>query len=331
MDHQKKLITKSESDLIVYEQVFPGVDLQYKLSGNSLKENIVLANRSAARSFSFDLKVKQLTAVLEDNCILLEDKNGNVMYTMKAPYMSDAEGKVSSEIVLGLSGNGNHYTVTLTPDMAWLNSAAYPVVIDPVVGKVMDYHQIDNTFVFSARPNSNEAYQYGSVVVGRESSSYGNARGICKFTLPTGITSSDRVVQANLNLEKYRCEGSGNTAVTVKVHQITSNIAVSTAIWNSLGNNWNPTVLDSQVITKQKKLNGQSKNNYPVIFDVTSAVQDWYQNGNNYGLALISDNENSAYQYASFFTSRLTNVQEHQKPSLVMRKSLVENNTFFFV
>ena len=66
----RKASAKNQSGLLTYEGLQPGVDVTYQLIGNSVKENLILANRTAAKSFTFSLAVDGLHPSLENNRLL---------------------------------------------------------------------------------------------------------------------------------------------------------------------------------------------------------------------------------------------------------------------
>ncbi|MBQ7637824.1 MAG: DNRLRE domain-containing protein, partial [Clostridia bacterium] len=291
-DAERKLAVRSQSELVRYEDILPYVDMEYRINGNGVKENICLKDKRAATGFSFSLKTDNLQIALENNEIVLS-RNGESIFTISAPYMIDAEGHRNNNLKLELSGGHNQYNVTLLPDTEWLETAAYPVIIDPVLSKYMSYSEIHSTSVTSTGYN---LYETGAIVVGRESTYYGFSRGYFKFDLPEQFTSADRVIQAQLQLHTRHLDGAG--PVTVNVRKVVNNFNLSTATWSTVVNCCeNGPVIDSYTVSQ----NGV----YPVAFDITTAVRSWYQDGANYGLEFISDGESSLdYRYADFYTER---------------------------
>lgn len=59
------------------------------------------------------------------------DDAGSVTLTVESPWMQDADGHLSTDLVVALTPQGPDYVYTLTPDPAWLANARYPVLIDP--------------------------------------------------------------------------------------------------------------------------------------------------------------------------------------------------------
>lgn len=122
------------TDEIIYENVYENVDLQYIVSSNGFKENIILKNATAQNSFVVNYNIGDLVAkAVAENEIQLLDGN-EVIYVISAPVMYDAEGNTSSEIELNITKNKNgKLRFEIVPDKTWLANATYPVVIDPYV------------------------------------------------------------------------------------------------------------------------------------------------------------------------------------------------------
>lgn len=130
---QKLMTLNKLSSKVLYADILDGVDLEYVLDGGSVKENIIVKEKKAAYSYSFTLKLNNLTAELAGNEILLKDGE-EVFYTIPAPYMYDAAGAYSDAAEYALTNNGNgKYTLTVTADTEWINASdrAFPVTIDP--------------------------------------------------------------------------------------------------------------------------------------------------------------------------------------------------------
>ena len=299
----KKLVVNDVNGCVTYEDILPGVTLQYFIYDGSIKENIIFQNEESAGPLQFSLQTNKFTVTLEDNIILFANADGETAFAMSAPWMMDSNGVMSDKITLGLTGSGNHYVVTVTPDAGWLEDATYPVTVDPAIFKTpQGSSAIKSVYVTSKTPTAEGVYNYGSVYVGREASAYENCRAGMWFSLPDGITSADQVVAANLYLTPRRFEPENSSlSITVNAHQITSSLNFSTVTWNQFNGQYSSIVSDSQVVTLAHK---QNKTHIP--FDITGMVQDWYQNGNNYGVAFVSENENSTYNYVTFHTDHDT-------------------------
>lgn len=125
-----------KDNAILYNQVYDGVDVQYTVLGQSIKEDIVLYKPAEQKEYTYELKIPGLQAELKDNqvCLYPEDKTiDEAEYILEAPSMEDAAGEVSFHIILSLREEEGRTFLTVTPDAQWLADEArqYPVRIDP--------------------------------------------------------------------------------------------------------------------------------------------------------------------------------------------------------
>ena len=107
---------------VYYRNVFADTDLQYILSSVGIKENIILKSNSAPHSFTVQYRIGELTAEQEsDKSILLKDGEGNTVYTIEAPVMTDAAGISSDNVTVQIRELKNKkMTVEITADQKWL-------------------------------------------------------------------------------------------------------------------------------------------------------------------------------------------------------------------
>lgn len=132
-----------------YKDIYDGIDLEYILTGNNIKENIIVNTKQEGYVYTFELKLNKLSAELEDNSIILSDYDtGEQIYVIPAPYMYDANGEISTGVEYSLTQNNKwKYTFIVSANEEWINSEerAFPVTIDPTV--VVNAGRTD-TFVY---------------------------------------------------------------------------------------------------------------------------------------------------------------------------------------
>ena len=118
---------------IVYSNAYNNVDLQYITTTVGIKENLILKNSRSQSEFEIQYKIDSLTAKqIDDKRIDLYDKSNNIIYTIAAPYMIDAGGKISTQLSLKiLQQKDNELIVKLSADKDFLMDCKYPAVIDP--------------------------------------------------------------------------------------------------------------------------------------------------------------------------------------------------------
>lgn len=147
-----------------------GVSLRYSVSQHKIKEDIIIASRSAATDFVTTLDVGALTAAAQDDgSVLLVDEYGNTAYTVGVPYLYDADYNVSYDVAVTVEQTGSVCRITYAPNREWLDDTnrAYPVVLDPTVTSSEYYANIVDTYVTQADSNNHSAE--GNLVVGIKS------------------------------------------------------------------------------------------------------------------------------------------------------------------
>ena len=125
-----------KENAILYNQVYDGIDVQYTVLDDSVKEDIILRKQTEQTSFAYELNIPGLKAELKDNQVYLypEEKGiEDAEYILEAPSMEDAAGAVSFRITLNLEEKDGKQILTVLPDTEWLQSEEreYPVRIDP--------------------------------------------------------------------------------------------------------------------------------------------------------------------------------------------------------
>ncbi len=271
---QKMTNIENLSSTVIYQDVWQGVDVEYIVTSNHMKENVIVKKAADSYSYEFTLGLNGLTAKLENGSILLCDsKTEEAVYHIPAPYMYDAEGALSYDVDYTLTNTGNgKYQFTLTADTEWINAPerVFPVVIDP---SLLDIGQTEDTYVTSANPTQTNRLAHELLVSSTEETYYRFATP----TLPEGINITSATVKF-----PYYFSSSNNTYVTVNLYQITSDWSESYVKWNT-----KPSVSSACLDTADLYANGAiSTAPQYATFSATNYVRSWYTGTANYGFAL---------------------------------------------
>ena len=152
---------KNLGETVLYENVYPNVDLVYEAYSYDIKESIILNAPVEQNAFIFELHLRNLTPQAEnDGSFLLLDQNSQPIYEIPAPYMYDAEGHYSDAVTHTLTPMGeDKYYLTVTADQTFLDAASYPVYIDPTLAKISTTNgdAIRSTYIISGKPNLTRA------------------------------------------------------------------------------------------------------------------------------------------------------------------------------
>ncbi len=294
-----------------YNDILKNMNLEYVLVGTELKENIILNSVKVPSQFSFVLTASSsLFAKEAEGQVYFENADGETIFRMSEAMMYDANGVESTDIKVTLSTiseteDSHQYKLTITPSAGWLKdkTRVYPVVLDPTISTTQSSAAISDAHINSESPNTN----YGTssaMVVGTNSS--GSSRAYMKFTLPTQIQKSDRIVAAELGL----CPNTSNPYTIFNGGQIsaapTMYMFAPTKSWDASNLTWNnkPEYNSSETIdySKIEIVNGAAKIDW-YTWDITSMVEKWYDGtAPNYGV-MIKDTESVQYSKRAYFHS----------------------------
>lgn len=144
---------------VLYEDIIEGIDLEYILVGNDIKENIIVKENFESYSFTFALDLDGLYPQLTPggSVLLLDTETNAEKYVIPSPFMYDANNVISFDVSYDLSQENGKWFLTVTADEDWCNAAgrSFPITIDPSI-KVTS--GVQDTYISSAYPTTN----YGS-------------------------------------------------------------------------------------------------------------------------------------------------------------------------
>jgi RHS repeat-associated protein len=201
-----KILTKT-SQSVQYEQIMNGVAVEYIVTGSSVKENIILDKYVKDFSLSFTYSLTNLSLVLRDEgYYAFVNRDMEEVFRLDNLYMFDAKGEESFDVVLRVEDekDGN-YKVTVIPDSKWLETATYPVTIDPTISSATGALSINDTFV---RENSTANYSRATYMYlcRAQTNQY---KGLINFALPSYLLNK-HITYAHLQLTK-RIQTEGRT------------------------------------------------------------------------------------------------------------------------
>ena len=189
---EEKLNLKNiSSGIIQYENILEGIDLQYNIISNSIKENIVLKDRTAIEQsivFEFNTDNLKMEKIENGKIIFCEKDKEEVLFFLDLPYMYDSKNEMSEDIETKLEEKNNKYTLTVIPNKEWLEDEAreYPIVIDPTVETSLNYQNIQDTYIFNGDTGYPTRHEAHILRVGSNNTlaSKNPTRSLIKFNLP---------------------------------------------------------------------------------------------------------------------------------------------------
>lgn len=297
----EKLAQISNTTKVKYKNVFTSTDIEYILTSNDIKENIIVNKPKDDYEYSFRLTLTNLKPKLTETgeIILYDLSTGENKYIIPAPFMYDANGKYSYDVRYELIDSNSEYIIRIIADKEWINSSdrAFPLTIDPTIKASILF----DTYINSSSPATN----YGSSEELWISSSKISFLRCSMPTLPSGCQFSS----ARLYVYYYYYSNVTSNSITAGAYQILNS-------WNETGSNgltWNIANQNTNMGISTTRLStgnlSGSRGAYidsPQItsFDVTAAADSWYNSSSsNYGIALkYETGTNSAVILKSYET-----------------------------
>ncbi len=291
---------------VVYPDILPGVDLQYDLMGQNIKETILVNETQTSYAYDFNISLTGLTPAMQtDGSILLNNAQGEAIYQIPTPYMTDAAGNYSDAVEYTVEQTTGGIILTVTADADWINAAerTLPVAIDPALIVITGSLQTDiiSTYTDEDEPNSTK---YGSQMY--LGSNYGKANhGYLYFAALPEIPANCSVVNATISLYKMGYDNGGINSFYGVMQPVTAGIPVKTdtsdyATW--LRNlTWNGALELSLGEVEDYALLQPTDSGAYITWNITRSVTQWY----NVGEAQSRGNRFMAFkpQYSSTVTA----------------------------
>ena len=288
-----------------YKNIYDGIDLEYVLVGNNIKENIIVNEKQESYEFSFEIKLSKLNAELINNAVVLTDSTtGEQVYEIPAPYMLDANGEYSSDVEYTLTENGKwKYTLTVTANPEWINDTEreFPVKIDPTVLANPEKENIIDTFIMDGVDYSSLTY----MIVG-DFMQYNNVPGFVKFNSMPNISAGNVLLNAKFTMFLCGIENYDGINFSLGVYEADS-------VWDQNS---------AQELDPDKSYYvGDVLDNVPVleegeyVWEITTLYKKW-ENGNiNNGICIKTTNLSASNEVGVRIVTA-----EHSEP--VMRPNL---------
>lgn len=299
------------SSSLLYENVYDSVDLKYEVFGYNIKESIIVNQQRDCYEFSFVMQLDGLMPIMqEDGSILLVDDEQTPIYIIPAPYMIDSSNTYSDAAAYTLDNLADgKYLLCVEADAEWMNTAQFPVAIDPTIFKLQSSNPLSWSYIFSGNPAT--TYSGTSHYIGYTALNNGGEYQIITHinTLPS-LPAGSVVTNAAINVRHstFSNDSSANYMM-MEAHRLTIDKSSGQTYDNWLKNmTWNnvhpggATNYNSR-IEDFTKLTSSTTRTY-IALDLTRAVRDWYQNGTqNRTLLLKSDCSSSKRIASTLYTS----------------------------
>ena len=158
--HKKKFEGVKRTDTLVFSGVQEGADYEYCVTGNGVKENIVIKEKADTYSYSFVVHQENVTAEYDEvnkHIAFISNETGKEVFFIPSPFMTDQNGAISTEVFYEVKNTANSDMIlNIVADNEWINAEerAFPVVIDPQIqlsgASGMNTYSWDSGSIYSA-------------------------------------------------------------------------------------------------------------------------------------------------------------------------------------
>ena len=265
----ERIENHKEFTQVIYEGIRADMDIVYTMQGDQFKEDIVIHSANAAKNAVVLLCDDYYYHIEDDGRVVSEGKNGESSpFAFAAPVAWDADDK-PIPVQVELFGSRMSYII----DDAALNTAAYPITIDPTVSTSSGIEWA--TF----NSNTNEPADSSSMYSGKTSSKEWAT--VLRMTNLNwdGMHRSDTVTGAFLQIK----DRTGKNSNYVAAYQLLTDWNASNVTWNTLDCGSAGTSNHKHIapVMLDCKAGGGT-----IQLDITRAYRDWKDTGKNYGLLL---------------------------------------------
>ena len=277
-----------------YEQICPGVSVRYSLNGERLKEDILIDNADALNRAVIRLSDAFDYCVSEDGELLVCDREtGEIEFMMGVPIVYDANDRFTRAQVQLEDGVRMRYAL----DAEWLNAAAFPVTIDPVVITKVEDEAIEDAYIWKKYADSN----FGKAHLMRCGiGEGGESISLIRFKTLVNQRASDTILSAQLRTIAFaypsKTEYFGCYPIKTP--------------WTETGVTWNGMSPDNAEHIGSELLCYVTGTNSACYFDITNLYRSWYQkdeNGDsrNFGVALrYCGKSNASDKYVEWYAAK---------------------------
>ena len=290
IDEADAEISNNESK-ITYSDKKSNTDIQYVVTPNTVKENIIVSDASSVKeSYSFDIGIGSMEYSLEKDGSVIFTENDETKFSIPAPVMMDSKLNVSYNIAVSVVDNKNgSITLVYKPSLEWINSSdrVYPINIDPIILIEDNYlNWVEDTWVSYDTNNPNEAdcngYNDGIAAVVETTDLKGEV--YTKINPDAFSVFGNGKVITNAT---YAFGGALTSAGKLFLKEMLQPCNLQTVTYNT-----KPTSFGNVIDYYTSPLaEGESPDGLGLIhFDITEPLTRWMNGGTNNGFALLADN-----------------------------------------
>ncbi|WP_327695819.1 DNRLRE domain-containing protein [Streptomyces sp. NBC_00459] len=301
-----KLPTPTVKDATASYDLGEGQTLTATALAQGFSENVTLGSRPSDRSVSYriPLHLKGLTlAQAGSGHLLLKDSGGKLVAEAPAPMMWDSskdpasgesahQEQVTTKVETADDGT---QTLVLTPDAHFLDTATYPVTVDPTTTLAVTTDTWVQTPDYTDSQVSSQELKSGTYDSGSDV-----ARAYLKFDV-SKFAGTD-ITSATMKLYNYYSSTCSTSGAATQARRITSSWSSSSVTWSA-----QPTTTTTGVATNTGHWGYSSS--CPAAWsswNMQPIVQAWADGSANYGVQLRSADETDPTTWRRFRSANYT-------------------------
>lgn len=285
-DLRRNVLDLLDSEAI-YENILPGITLKCRVKSDSFKDEWIIATPDAAVPITLLLKIPNLIPQMQGNGeIHLIASNGEIPYVLPKPFMQDANAsEIPGFVAVSMQPVANQrdlWRITYTPDASWLNTAQFPIVLDPAVISKKHSTVMEDNYISSKYPSTVQEYGSGVIRITQGSSTWGTSKAFIRF-LDSGlpdIDSSYYITKAELTVKtaaksSYGLTNNPTAAASLYLKEVLGPWSDTSITYN------NAPALNDKALDYVYVESADTQ----YTFDISNLVRKWYT-GVNYGVGL---------------------------------------------
>jgi len=265
---------------VAYRKVMKNTSVSYDIFPEKVQEIVSINKKQKNKSLSFKLNTK-LNVKVKGKKVYFKTKKGRTKFTRMNTVITDANGVSTSKVKLSYSKKTR--TLKVTPDRKWWNSKKRKFPMEIRTAYLTDRHSRDVKVgaAYSGSPDSNFGYDKSLLLQPSKCVAFTRMSALSELK-----NKNVQIRDAALHIknEKTLKLGAGKT-FDIGIHKVKQNWSVNKLTYN---NRPAYEAGASALVGIQKAGRYQC--------DVTDIVKAWHAGEANYGVALVADNSNRAYQ-----------------------------------
>jgi len=297
IDDANRSKLRKQNNELTYNGILPNLNMDYIVTANGVKENIILNNEQAPSEINYAIKT-DLDLKQENGSVLFIDKEKKEIFRTEPFFAYDQKDALTRNIDLLINKKEEGiWNLKVKLDKKWLTdkSRSFPVVIDPSITYQHTKDTVQDTFAYEGQPTT--SYQDLSYIRAGNNG-YGKSRSYLQFALPELYPSSE-LISARMELSHF----GNNPGSSLQIQQVKSSWKPEQVTWNN-----QPTV-ETSAISESSGIQE------PQSFYMTQLVKDWYAGKTpNYGVMVRAKNESDTKQ--EFLASE--NLDPLKTPKIVL-------------